>query len=259
MKNREVLKKKLVEAERSYTEVQSTMENTNKQRKKDKAQIDKNEKELEDLNKMPEKNALEIKDCEHKLERLEKEKVSLNEELIKQLDELKEKSEPLTEKRLKFSDKLIGLKEAVNTAREELQVHESKMKILKQVETSEARKYESLKYSYEEAEKTLVANRTKLQELTELMPKMKEEMTVKAAEIDKLSKEERNLATKCSKLREEVRLQFLPLKAFFNLFHSADQRPNVQHAGAALQRQSPGLSDAHEGRRQNTRHTWTSG
>lgn len=223
-----MLKKKLVAAERGYTEVQSTMENTNKQRKKDKAQIDKNEKELEELHKLPEKNADEIKDCEHKLERLEKEKVSLNEELIKQLDELKVKSEPLTEKRLKFSDQLIGLKESVNTAREELQVHESKMKILKQVETTEARKYESLKCSYEEAEKTLAANRNKQQELTKLMPKMKEEMTTKTAEIDKLGKEERNLATKCSKLREEVRPRFLHIFAHYIYFISfADQRPNV--------------------------------
>lgn len=210
VKNREALKKKLVAAERSYTEVQSTMENTNKQRKKDKAQIDKNEKELEELHKLPEKNAQEIKECEHKLERLEKEKVTLNEELVKQLDELKVKSEPLTEKRLQFSDKLIGLKEAVNKAREEVQVHESKLKILKQVETTEARKYQALKCSYDEAAESLEANRSKLQELTQTMPKMKEEMTIKAAEIDKLSKEERNLSTKCSKMREEVSLQLLP-------------------------------------------------
>jgi len=59
------------------------MENTNKQRKKDKVQIEKNEKELEDLHKLPEKNQREIEDCNKKLEELEKSKVALNEELEK--------------------------------------------------------------------------------------------------------------------------------------------------------------------------------
>lgn len=182
------------------------MENTNKQRKKDKAQIDKNDKELEELHKLPEKNAKEIEECQHKLERLEKEKLTLNEELEKQLTLLKEQSEPLTEKRLKCSDELIGLKEAVNTAREELQVHESKLKILKQVETTEARKYESLKSSYESAQQSLQNMTTKLEELSTNMPQLQEEIRTKSAEVEKLAKEERNLAMQCGKLREEVLL-----------------------------------------------------
>ncbi|XP_030555676.1 structural maintenance of chromosomes protein 4 [Drosophila novamexicana] len=204
VKQREDIKKKLVGAERSYTEVQSAMENTNKQRKKDKAQIDKNDKELEELHKLPEKNAKEIEECQHKLERLEKEKLTLNEELEKQLKLLKEQSEPLTEKRLKCSDELIGLKEAVNTAREELQVHESKLKILKQVETTEARKYESLKSSYESAQQSLQNMTTKLEELSTNMPQLQEEIRTKSAEVEKLAKEERNLAMQCGKLREEI-------------------------------------------------------
>ncbi|KAH8409526.1 hypothetical protein KR222_007722, partial [Zaprionus bogoriensis] len=204
VKNREQLKKKLVEAERGYTEVQSAMENTNKQRKKNKAQIEKNDAELEELHKLPAKNEQEIKDCEHQLERLEKEKTTLNEQLEKQLDALKEQSQPLTEKRLECSDKLIGLKESVNTAREQLQVHESKLKILKQVETTEARKYDSLKCAYDEASGSLEQNRSKLQELSEQLPEMKQQLQAKAAEVDKLGKEERNLSAKCRKVREEI-------------------------------------------------------
>ena len=204
VKKREDIKKKLVGAERSYTEVQSAMENTNKQRKKDKTQIDKNQKELDDLHKLPEKNEQEIKDCERKLVQLEEDKVKLTEELEKQLTELKEKSEPLTEQRLKYSDELIGLKEAVNKAKEELQVHESKLKILKQVEVAESRKFETLKHSYDESEKTLQEMRTKLDELGVKMPEFQNEMTQKAAEVDKLAKEERNLTTQCTKMREEV-------------------------------------------------------
>ncbi|XP_017857516.1 PREDICTED: structural maintenance of chromosomes protein 4 [Drosophila arizonae] len=204
VKQREDIKKKLVGAERSYTEVQSAMENTNKQRKKDKAQIEKNEKELEELHKLPEKNEREIEECQHKLERLEKEKLALNEELEKQLKLLKEQSEPLTEKRLKFSDELIGLQEAVNTAREEVQVHESKLKILKQVETTEARKYESLKSSYEAAQQSLESMTSKLEELNTNMPQLEQEIRTKSAEVQKLSHEERNLAMQCSKLREEI-------------------------------------------------------
>ncbi|XP_034472358.1 structural maintenance of chromosomes protein 4 isoform X2 [Drosophila innubila] len=204
VKKREEIKKKLVAVERSYTEVQSAMENTNKQRKKDKAQIDKNQKELDDLHKLPEKNEQEIKECERKLEQLEQDKTKLTEELEKQLTELKKKSEPLTEQRLKYSDELIGLKEAVNKAKEELQVHESKLKILKQVEVTEARKFETLKCSYEESEQSLQQMRTKLDELGVKMPEFQIEMTTKAAEVDKLAKEERNLTTQCTKLRDEI-------------------------------------------------------
>jgi len=216
VKKREEINKKIVAAERSYTEVQSAMENTNKQRKKDKTQIDKDQKELDELHKLPEKNEQEIKDCERKLVQLEQDKIKLTEELDKQLTELKEKSEPLTEQRLKYSDELIGLKEAVNKAKEELHLHDSKLKILKQVEVTEARKFETLKCSYEEAEQSLQQMRTKRDELGVKMPEFKIEMTTKAAEMDKLAKEERNLSTQCTKLRDEVRFQITPLLLILN-------------------------------------------
>jgi len=209
VKQRESIDKKLVGAERSYTEVQSAMENTNKQRKKDKTQIDKNQKELDDLHKLPEKNKNEIAECERKLEQLEVEKTKLTEEVEEQLKEFNVKSEPLTEQRLKYSDELIGLKEAVNEAQEEVQVHESKLKILKLAEVTESRKFETLKSSYEESEQSLLQMRTKLDELTVKMPEFQNEKTRKAAEMDKLSKEEHNLSIKCTKLRDEVGLEFL--------------------------------------------------
>lgn len=204
VKQRESIDKKLVGAERSYTEVQSAMENTNKQRKKDKTQIDKNQKELDDLHKLPEKNKNEIAECERKLEQLEVEKTKLTEEVEEQLKEFNVKSEPLTEQRLKYSDELIGLKEAVNEAQEEVQVHESKLKILKLAEVTESRKFETLKSSYEESEQSLLQMRTKLDELTVKMPEFQNEKTRKAAEMDKLSKEEHNLSIKCTKLRDEI-------------------------------------------------------
>ncbi|XP_023033917.2 structural maintenance of chromosomes protein 4 isoform X2 [Drosophila willistoni] len=204
VKKREAIKKKLVNAERVCTEVQSTMESTNKQRKKDKAQIEKNEKELEELQRLPQKNQKEIDECNHKLERLEREKVTLNEELEKQLDELKNKSEPLTEKRLKCSDDLVGLKEQVNSAKAELQLHESELKILKQVETTETRKYESLKSSFEESEKSLTEKRAQLDELSETIPRMKSDIASKTAELDKLVKEERNMTLQRNKLKEQI-------------------------------------------------------
>ncbi|KAH8362632.1 hypothetical protein KR200_002539 [Drosophila serrata] len=204
VKKREQIKKRLVTAERAHTEIQSTMENTNKQRKKDKAQIEKNEKELEDLHKLPEKNQREIEDCNKKLERLEKEKVTLNEELEKQLGMLKEKSEPLTEKRLKLSDELVGLKEKVNAAKAELQVFESQLKILKQAETTETRKYQTLKDSYEQSQKSLEEKLTRVDELKENIPRMQTEIATKTAEVEKMVHEERNLTVKCNRLRTEI-------------------------------------------------------
>ncbi|KAH8263252.1 hypothetical protein KR044_006476, partial [Drosophila immigrans] len=204
VKQREDIKKQLVAAERSYTEVQSAMENTNKQRKKDKTQIEKNQQELDELHKLPEKNQKEIKDSEHKMQRLEQDKLKQSQQLEKKLAELKVLSEPLTEQRLKYSDELIGLKEAVNVAKESLTLHESKLKILKQAETTEARKFETLKSSFEESEKNLTGMRTKLQELNVQLPDIQQEMVTKAAEIDKLCKEERNMALQCRKLRDEI-------------------------------------------------------
>ncbi|XP_022233745.2 structural maintenance of chromosomes protein 4 [Drosophila obscura] len=204
VKQRDQVKKKLVSAERACTEVQSTMENTNKQRKKDKAQIEKNEKELEDLRTLPERNQREIEECNIKLERLEKDKVTLNEELEKQMNELKNKTEPLTEKRLKLSDELVGLKEQVNSAKAALQVHESELKILKQVETTETRKYESLMNSYQQSQQSLEEKVNKVAELKQSIPEMKTEIATKSAEVEKLTKEERNLSTQCTKLRDEI-------------------------------------------------------
>ncbi|BFF94349.1 structural maintenance of chromosomes protein 4 [Drosophila madeirensis] len=204
VKQRDQVKKKLVSAERACTEVQSTMENTNKQRKKDKAQIEKNEKELEDLRTLPERNQLEIAECNKKLERLEKDKVALNEELEKQLHELKQKTEPLTEQRLKLSDELVGLKEQVNSSKAALQVHESELRMLKQVETTETRKYESLMSSYQQSQQSLDEMVGKVAQLKQGIPEMKTEIASKSAEVEKLTKEERNLSTKCTKLRDEI-------------------------------------------------------
>ncbi|XP_037708977.1 structural maintenance of chromosomes protein 4 [Drosophila subpulchrella] len=204
VKKREQIKKRLVTIESAHTEIQSTMENTNKQRKKDKAQIEKNEKELEDLHKLPEKNQREIEDCNKKLEELEKSKVTLNEELEKKQAELTETTAPLTEKRLKLSDELVGLKEKVNAAKGELQVIESQLKILKQAETTETRKYETLKNSYEQSQKSLEEKVARVDELKESIPRMKDEIANKTAEVDKMVKEERNLSMQCNKLRTEI-------------------------------------------------------
>ncbi|XP_034666662.1 structural maintenance of chromosomes protein 4 [Drosophila subobscura] len=204
VKQRDQVKKKLVSAERACTEVQSTMENTNKQRKKDKAQIEKNEKELEDLRTLPERNQLEIAECNKKLERLEKDKVALNEELEKQLHELKQKTEPLTEQRLKLSDELVGLKGQVNSSKAALQVLESELRMLKQVETTETRKYESLMSSYQQSQQSLEEMVGKVGQLKQGIPEMKTEIASKSAEVEKLTKEERNLSTKCTKLRDEI-------------------------------------------------------
>ncbi|KAH8269369.1 hypothetical protein KR018_008395, partial [Drosophila ironensis] len=203
-KKREQIKKKLVAAERAHTEVQSTMENTNKQRKKDKTQIEKNEKELEDLHKLPEKNQREIEDCNKKLERLEKDKGALNEDLEKERANLKVKSEPLTEKRLKLSDELVGLKEKVNSAKAELQVFESNLKLLKQAETSETRKYESIKSSYEQTQISLDEKKNRAQELDKIIPEMEREIVARKAKLDELVKEEKELITQVNKIRAEV-------------------------------------------------------
>ncbi|XP_030379225.1 structural maintenance of chromosomes protein 4 [Scaptodrosophila lebanonensis] len=203
-KTRDDLKKKQAGEERSYNEIQSAMEDTNKQRKKDKAQIEKNEKELENLHKLPEKNEKEIEECQTKLERLEKEKTKLNEDLEQKLAEMKEKTEPLTEKRLKCSDELVGLKEEVNAAKAELQVHQSELNMLKQVETIERRKYACFVESYEESERGLEAKQAQLKELSQRMPDIKAEIEKKNAELDKYGKEERVLSAKCAKLREEI-------------------------------------------------------
>ncbi|KAI8041998.1 hypothetical protein M5D96_003298, partial [Drosophila gunungcola] len=152
VKTREQIKKRLATVERAHTEIQSTMESTNKQRKKDKTQVEKNDKELEDLHKLPEKNQREIEDCTQKLESLEKNKA-----------ELTNTTAPLTEKRLQLSDDLVGLNGKVNAAKAELQVLESQLKILKQAETTESRKYETLKSSYEQSQKSLEEKVTRME------------------------------------------------------------------------------------------------
>ena len=203
-KNKETLAKKLEKSTSKFTEVQETMRATNTRRKANKTQVEKNEAELVDLRKVPGKNQGEILECEKKAEKLSKQKDDLAEELQKNYSLLEEQTKPLIERREQLENELIGLKKHVDDAKAELTVAESELKILKHDETTEARKYETMRTSYEESQNSLDEKRAKIEELHVRMPEIDEEIKSKTRQLEKLYKDEKEMRAKLMPLQAEV-------------------------------------------------------
>lgn len=203
-KNADQLKQKHEKAISDVTQVQTTMQATNKRRKQNKTQLEKMENELIDLQKVPEKNKKEIEECEKKCEKLTKQKTEMEEQLQRNYAELEEQTRPLIEQREVLETELIGLRKNVDEAKAELALSEQELKILKHDETQEKRKYESLKTSCEDSQTGLEEKQEKLQELQQKIPEIVQQMTEKTAELQTYRQEEQSLQSRLMSLKSEI-------------------------------------------------------
>ncbi|XP_054744816.1 structural maintenance of chromosomes protein 4 [Anastrepha obliqua] len=203
-KKKESIEKQWESAHKNFTEVQQTMDMTNKRRKQHKTQMEKLKDELVDLRKIPSKNEKEITECLKKVEKLNKDKSTMEEELQKNYVTLEKTTKPLIEKREKLETELVELKKHVDDAKAALALSESELKILKHDETTETRKYESLKTSYEESNKSLEEKQSTIQEMKDRLPEIQKEIVVKSHQVQKLQMEEQQKRGQLMTLTAEI-------------------------------------------------------
>uniref|UniRef100_A0A1A9X0Q7 Structural maintenance of chromosomes protein n=1 Tax=Glossina brevipalpis TaxID=37001 RepID=A0A1A9X0Q7_9MUSC len=210
---KEDFEKKLEKANKEYAEVQQIMKKLNETRKQNKAQMEKNETDLVELHKVPEKNKKEIAECEKKLEQVTKQKVKEEEELQRNYKRMEEQTKPLIEEREKRETELIDLKIHVDEAKADLALSESELKILKHDEVSETRKYESMKTSYEESQKTLNEKKVTMQELEGNLPVIKKEIEEKSNALLQLQQNEQNMRTQLMTIKSEINEKTISMQA----------------------------------------------
>ncbi|XP_073826332.1 structural maintenance of chromosomes 4-like protein gluon [Musca autumnalis] len=212
-KKKEDIEKKLEKAKANFAETQETMTVVNKRRHTNKNQVTKNEKELEDLRKVPEKNEKEIEECEKKLERLVKQKAEQEEELQRNYTVLEEQTKPLIEQREKLETELMDLKLNVDEAKADLAMSQSELKILKSDETAETRKYETLKSSYEDSEKSLGEKKEQVVELQSRLPELKKDIHEKTLKLKQLQQEEQQLRQQVMTIKAEINEKVVSMQA----------------------------------------------
>lgn len=203
-KKKEAIEKQWECAHKNFTEVQQTMDMTNKRRKQHKAQMEKLKDEIVDLRKMPEKNEKEIVECQKKVEKLTENKAELEEQLQKNYISLEQTTKPLIEKREQLETQLVELKKHVDEAKAALALSESELKILKHAETTETRKYEAMKTSYEESNCSLKEKITTVEEIKCRFPEIHGEIVEKTQYLQKLQFEEQQMREQLMTLKAEV-------------------------------------------------------
>lgn len=205
-KKNEDIEKKLENSSSKFAEIQETMTILNKRRHQNKNQIIESENKLEELRKLPEKNQKEIAECEKKVEKLAKQKIEQEEELQRNYKVVEQQTKPLIEEREKLETELMDLKINVDEAKADLALSESELKIVKHDETTEVRKYESMKGAYEESEQTLKEKKLKANELKESIPHIKQDVSEKSQQLLNLQTEEKQLRSQLIIIKGEVKL-----------------------------------------------------
>ncbi|XP_065081267.1 structural maintenance of chromosomes protein 4 [Ochlerotatus camptorhynchus] len=176
-----------------YTKVQANMKATNERRKKTKDQIESEKKKLLDLRAIPARNAKEIAESEKKIESLTKQKTDIEAKLAVNLTTLKDETKVLLEEKEKLQTKLIDLKKAVDDSKSALSLAESELNICKHNETTEKRKLETLKYSYDDSNKSLQEKQARLQELEQNLPQLRSELQTAKGKLQVNVTEEKDL------------------------------------------------------------------
>ncbi|XP_058121689.1 structural maintenance of chromosomes protein 4 [Anopheles ziemanni] len=176
-----------------YAKVQANMRNTNERRKKTLVQIEKEKEKLKDLLTVPVKNQNEIEESEKKIESLTKQKTEVEATLTANLETLKDETKVLLEEKEKLQTELIELTRAVDESKSALALAESELKICQSSEVSEQRKLQSLRYSFEDSQKTLEEKRARLQTLEEALPIGKAELEAAQQKLVENGNEEKEL------------------------------------------------------------------
>lgn len=211
MKKHEELQAKVEEfksmeakARDKHQRIDATMRETNTRRKDLKKQNDAEEKKLEQLKTLPERNQQEIAESQKLVDRHTKEKVELEATLEENTKNLKNDTKPLQDEKEPLEEELAVLKASLDTLKADYTEAEKELEIIKKDETTEIRKYESLKNSVEDTKKQLEEKQEFVEKLKEEIPQMKEQVVVKQEEVKKLQQEEQEVTADLRKVRMKL-------------------------------------------------------
>lgn len=208
LKKEEKLKHEIQKLEKTQTNLQENMKATNNRRKQIKLNLEKEKTKLENLKQQPVKMEKELKESEIKLEQLGEQKKKIEIVLEKNLLEFRNETKSLRERKEVLETKLINLKQEAGKIKSGLDLAESELQICKDEEIAEARKTETLEYSFEETKlsleekkKQLVEIETQLQEQSNTLQNLHQQSSQKKQEELKLVEKIKVLRTKVDESR----------------------------------------------------------
>ncbi|XP_070505338.1 structural maintenance of chromosomes protein 4 [Chironomus tepperi] len=187
-----------------HQRVDAKMRETNTRRKDLKKQNDNEQKKLDQLQTLPERNQKEIDESQKIVERHMKEKEELEATLEQNTKSLKNDTKPLQDEKEPLEKELGVLKASLDTLKADYTEAEKELEIIKKDETTEIRKYESLKNSFEDTKKQLEEKQETVEKLKEEIPQMKQQVVVKQEEVKALQQEEQDVAGDLRKVRMKL-------------------------------------------------------
>ncbi|CAH1709813.1 unnamed protein product [Chironomus riparius] len=187
-----------------HQRVDAKMRETNTRRKDLKKQNDNEQKKLDQLRTLPERNQKEIDESQKIVERHMKEKDELEATLEENTKSLKNDTKPLQDEKEPLEKELGVLKASLDTLKADYTEAEKELEIIKKDETTEIRKYESLKHSFEDTKKQLEEKQETVEKLKVEIPQMKQQVVVKQDEVKGLQQEEQEVAVDLRKVRMKL-------------------------------------------------------
>lgn len=200
----EECKTKEAKCRENHQRVDATMKEVNTRRKELKKQNEAEIKKLDQLRMMPEKNKVEIEESEKMAERHSKEKNELETQLEENTKSLKNDTKPLQEEKEPLEKELGVLKASLDTLKADYTEAEKELEIIKKDETTEIRKYESLRYSFEDTKKQFEEKQAAMETFKVELPQMKEQVELKKEEVQKIQQEEQEVSGDLRKVRMKL-------------------------------------------------------
>lgn len=188
----------------SYQRVDAKLKATNVRRKELKKQIEADQKELENLRTLPERNKQEIEESKKMIERHMNEKAELDAKLAENLKTLVNDTKPLQDEKEPLERELGTIKATLDTLKADYSEAEKELEIIQKDETTESRKYESLRHSLEETKQQLNEKQNSMLAFQENLPEMKKQLAEKQTELKELSNQETGLIADLRKVRSKL-------------------------------------------------------
>ncbi|CAB0036865.1 unnamed protein product [Trichogramma brassicae] len=145
---------------------------------------------LEDLEKVPEKNQKDIEECEKLQEKQLEDKEKEEAALVTLMSGLKEKTEPLIEKRASYEKKLVPQRKNVDETKSALDIAKSKLNLYTSEEQTEKNKLQELQEHMKTTSERLVKCKKELASIEPKIPVTEEELKGAQKELEALKARE---------------------------------------------------------------------
>lgn len=177
------------------------MVETNKRRKENFALIKTEKNKLEELKVLPEKNAKIIQEYESHIETNIKIREKEEAALSALMSGLREKTEPLLDKRSQLENQLISLRANVNEAKATFDIADSKLQLYVSVEKTEKEKLNNIKESLETTTSKLKERTEQLNSLNNKIPPTEKSLEQAQNELKEIKDREVQVTSQLKNLR----------------------------------------------------------